>query len=179
MRLRLRLLWLFIASFFKRPLDLTGESIINLMVLPNDVDITKITNDRYSALMDLGRLDLAFRIGLRGVLFKKGWAPVATFITIRFRYPLKVFQRYQLHTRILWWDDRTFYWEQTFKREGRVVATGHVCATVIKRGVVPTSEVVAAIDPGAVTPEMPQVVAKLREAERLIHASQQETPLSL
>jgi len=174
MRLRLRLLWLFIASFFKTPTNLLGESILNLMVLPNDVDVTKITNDRYSALMDLGRLDLAFRCGLRGVLFRKGWVPVATFITIRFRYPLKVFQRYQLHTRILWWDDRTFYWEQSFRRNGRVVGTGHVCATVIKKGIVPTSEVVAAIDPDAIRPEMPEVVAKLMEAEKLIHSSQQE-----
>ena len=174
MRLRLRLLWIFIASFFKKPLSLLDPSVLDLVVFPNDVDVTKITNDRYSALMDLGRLDLAFRIGLRGVFFKKRWVPVATFITIRFRYPLKVFQRYQLHTRVLWWDDKTFYWEQTFKRNGRVVGTGHVCATVIHNGIVPAADVISVIAPGVVRPEMPEIVARLREAESLIHTSQQE-----
>lgn len=40
------------------------ESVLNLRVLPNDVDITKITDDRYIALMDLGRMDIIFRTGL-------------------------------------------------------------------------------------------------------------------
>ena len=40
------------------------ESVLNLRVLPNDIDIIKITNDRFIALMDLGRMDIAFRVGL-------------------------------------------------------------------------------------------------------------------
>ena len=50
MRLRLRLIWLILSSFWKRPLGLLEESVLNLRVFPNDVDITKISNDRYLAL---------------------------------------------------------------------------------------------------------------------------------
>jgi acyl-CoA thioesterase FadM len=175
MKLRLRLLWLIIASFWKKPIDISNESILNLRVLPNDIDITKMTNDRYSALMDLGRMDCVFRAGLRSAMIKNKWIPVASFNTIRFRYPLKVFQKYQLKTRIIWWDETTFYWEQTFERKGRVVATGHVCATLIdKNGSVPSKTIVDIVGPNVLKPDKPKVVTKLREIENFIHDTQKE-----
>lgn len=175
MRLRLRFLWLIIASFFKKPVKLLDETVLNLRVFPNDIDVTKITNDRYSALMDLGRMDFAFRCGLRNVFIKKGWIPVVTFNTLRFRYPLSIMQKYQLKTRILWWDETTFYWEQIFQRNGRIVATGHISATVHKNGLVPTKEIVALIEPDVVKPDMPELVGKLRDAEKLIHSIQRNS----
>lgn len=174
MRLRIRFLWLILASFFKKSITLLDETTLNLIVLPNDVDISKITNDRYSALMDLGRMDFAFRGGLRNVMIKKGWIPVATYITIRFRYPLKIFQRYQLKTRVIWWDDTMFYWEQIFQRKGRIVATGHICGTVQKNGIVPSKEIVDIIGPNVLKPEMPEIVVRLKEAEKIIHGTQKE-----
>lgn len=175
MRLRLRLLWLIISSFWKKPIVALVEAVLELRVLPNDIDITKITNDRYIALMDLGRIDYGFRCGLRNAMFKNKWTPVATFVTIRFRYPLKIFQKYQLKTKLLWWDDTTFYWEQTFERKGRVVATGHVCATLSdENGSVPSKEIMAIAGPNILKPDEPDVVTKLREIENLIHDSQKE-----
>ncbi|TCK18563.1 hypothetical protein DFR30_1842 [Thiogranum longum] len=70
----------------EKPIVILDEAVLNLTVLPNDIDITKITNDRYSALMDLGRMDYAFRCGLRNAMLKNKWIPVATFNTLRFRY---------------------------------------------------------------------------------------------
>ena len=76
-------------------------------------------------------MDIAFRTGLLKLMFKNKWVPLTIFDTIRFRYPLKVFQNYQLKTRIVWWDDTTAYFQQIFERNGRVVATGYVCATFL------------------------------------------------
>jgi len=174
MRLRLRLLWLILASFFKKSITILDETVLNLRVLPNDIDVSKITNDRYSAPMDLGRMDYAFRCGLRNVMVKNKWIPVATFNTLRFRYPLKLFQRYQLKSRIIWWDETTFFWEQTFVRKGRIVATGHVCATLQKNGVIPSKDIVAIIGPNVIKPDMPEIVGKLKEVEKLIHTTQKE-----
>lgn len=121
--------------------------------LPNDIDITIITSDRYSALMDLGRLDCVIRCGLRNVMVKHKWIPIASFQTLRFRYPIKIFQKYQLKTKVIWWDDTTFYWEHTFERKGRIVATGHVCATRInKNGIVSSKEIIATVGPGDLSP---------------------------
>ena len=175
MRLRLRLLLLVLSSFWKKPLGILDESVLNLIVLPNDIDISKISNDRYIALMDLGRMDIVFRSGLLKLMFKNKWGPVVTFDTIRFRYPLKAFQRYQLKTRIVWWDDATFYWKQTFERKGRVVATGYVSGGPFgSNGQVPPQEILDQIGRPVTKPSQPEIAAKLRELEDLIHEAQKE-----
>ena len=173
MRLRLRLLFLIISSFWKKPLGVLDESVLNLRVLLNDIDISKITNDRFIALMDLGRMDIAFRAGLLKTMYRNNWVPLATFDTIRFRYPLKLFQKYQLRTRIVWWDDSTFYFRQIFERNGRVLATGYVCATLLgDDGPVDPGAILSIVDPSVVKPDRPEIVARLREIEDMIHATQ-------
>lgn len=175
MILRIRLLLLVLASLWKKPMDLLDESVLNLRVLPNDTDIMKISNDRYVALMDLGRMDVAFRLGLLKSMFKNKWGPLATFDTIRFRYPLKVFQKYQLKTSVVWWDDTTFYFKQIFERKGRVVATGYVSANCLGfKGPIPSSEVLGEIGQSVTKPAQPEIVARLREIENLIHKTQKE-----
>ena len=156
-------------------MGLLDESVLNLRVFPNDVDITKISNDRYIAIMDLGRMDLGFRIGLRKAMVKKKWGPVVTFHTIRFRYPLKAFQKYQLKTRVIWWDDTTFYWEQTFERKGRVIVTGYVSSTLAnKNGRIPSKAMMEEAEQDVIKPEEPEVVARLRDIEKLIHETQED-----
>lgn len=175
MRLRLRLLLLLISSIWRKPIKLLDESVLNLRVLPNDIDVRKISNDRFLALMDLGRMDIAFRSGLLKSMFKNKWVPLATFDTVRFRYPLKAFQKYQLRTRIVWWDDNTGYFKQVFERKGRVVATGYVCATFLgSNGPIPPDDILAEIGQSSTRPSEPKVVAKLRELEALIHETQAE-----
>jgi len=137
--------------------------------MPNDVDIIKITNDRFFALMDLGRLDIAFRMGLLKKMISNNWVPLATFFTIRFRYPLKVFQKYQLKTRIMYWDDHTFYFHQDFVRKGRIVATGYSCSTLLgPKGPVKPREIFEAVGLSATRPEKPDMVARLQDLEELI-----------
>ncbi len=87
--MRLRLIWLFLSSFWKKPSIFLDESVLNLRVLPNDADVSKVSNDRYTAIMDLGRVDIGLRVGLRKAMTTKFWQPVVSFNTIRFRYPLK------------------------------------------------------------------------------------------
>jgi len=175
MRLRLRLLLLVFLSFWKKRTGFLDESVITLTVLPNDIDILKISDDRYFALMDLGRMNIVFRTGLLKSMFKNKWGPVVSFNTVRFRYPLKVFQRYQLKTKIVWWDDNTFYWKQTFERKGRVVATGYVCGTALgPNGPVPSNQILSELGQSVTKPNQPEIVARLKELEDLVHGSQKE-----
>jgi len=175
MRLRLRLIFLLLASFWKKPLGILDESVITLTVLPNDIDITKMTNDRYISLMDLGRMDLIYRSGLLKWMFKNKWVPVANIAIIRFRYPLKVFQKYQLRTRVLWWDEEFFYCQQIFERNGRVLATGHVKVSLLgSNGLVSTLEILSAIGQLKMQPTQPEIVAKIYELDGHIHENQKE-----
>ena len=175
MKLRLRLFWLFLSSFWRPSLGLLDESVLDLQVLPNDVDVSKISNDRFFALMDLGRMDIAFRGGLLRAMFKNKWIPVATLNTIRYRYPLKVFQKYQLKTQIIWWDDKTGYFRQIFERKGRVVASGYVCATFLgPGGTVAPEDIFNAIGHTLEKPDEPEIVKSLKELESRVRESQQE-----
>ncbi|WP_449422289.1 hypothetical protein [Rhodanobacter lindaniclasticus] len=79
---------------WRKPLNPHDDSLLTFTVLPNDVDVSRISNDRYIAITDLGRMDLAFRNGLFRTMLRDKWAPVATLVTMRFRHPLKLFQRY-------------------------------------------------------------------------------------
>lgn len=170
MRLRLRLLLLILKTLWRKPSKGLDESVLPLRVLPNDVDITKITDDRYFALMDLGRMDFVFRLGLLKTMLIRKWGPLATFCIIRYRHPLRLFQRYQLRTKVIYWDDHTFYFQQDFERKGRILATGYVCATLLgTKGPVAPRDVLAEIGFSAESLEKPEIVSKLQEMDEKIH----------
>jgi acyl-CoA thioesterase FadM len=174
MRLRFRLFWLLLASLWRKPMSVLGESVRPFRVLPNDVDVRKITNDRFIALMDLGRMDIAFRVGLFRRMLREHWAPLVTFTTIRFRHPLTVFEKYRLHSRIIYWDDETFYFEQRFERKGRTVATGYVCATFLgPDGAVAPATIVAAAGQQVERPAKPWIVSCIEESELEVHHAQE------
>lgn len=174
MRLRLRLIWLLLASLWRTRLEVLGESVLAFRVLPNDVDVRKITNDRYLALMDLGRMDIVFRVGLLGTMIRRHWAPLVSFAAIRFRHPLQLFAKYRLHTRIIYWDDHTFYFEQRFERLGRTAATGYVCATFLgPEGPVAPINIIAATGQRPLRPAKPPLLEHLQESEADVHHAQQ------
>ncbi len=179
MRLRLRLLLLIIRALWRKPVKGLVESVLTLRVLPNDIDVTKVTNDRYVALMDLGRMDAAFQLGLLRTMVKRKWVPLSTFCTIRFRHPLEVFRQYRLRTRVIYWDDRTFYFQQEFERKGRIVATGLSCATLLgSKGPVNPRDIFGEIGLSATKPEKPEIVSMLQKMDEMIHQQQRdEDPL--
>jgi len=51
MRLRLRFLLLVLSSFWRKPMGLLDESILNLRVLPNDIDVSKISIKNESSVV--------------------------------------------------------------------------------------------------------------------------------
>lgn len=160
---------------WRKPLNPHDDSLLTFTVLPNDVDVSRISNDRYIAITDLGRMDLAFRNGLFRTMLRDKWAPVATLVTMRFRHPLKLFQRYRLRTRIIYWDEDGFYLLQQFERKGRVVATGYVCATLLgPHGRVAPQDVLAKVRQSAARPEASGIVLQLQELNARIQQGQRE-----
>ena len=173
MRLRLRLLFILIASLWRHKMSFLDESVLNFRVLPNDIDIRQMTNDRFIALMDLGRMDMAFRVGLFKPMVQQKWVPLATFDTIRFRHFLKVFQKFKLHTKIMFWDEKTFYFEQQFERHDRIVATDYVCANCLgSEGPIGPEKVIASTGQSVNKPLKSDIVLKLQELEKNIHERQ-------
>jgi acyl-CoA thioesterase FadM len=179
MRLRLRLIWLLISSFWRKPLNVLDESVLELRVLPNDVDVLKITNDRYLALMDLGRIDFVVRAGLVKAATRRKWVPLSTFVCIRFRYPLRMFEKYLLRTQIIYWDNDTFYFQQAFERNRRTLGTAYSCATLLgPNGPVSPDEILEILKFSGAKPKKPEIVSNLQAANDMIQKSQKEAESS-
>lgn len=74
--------------------------------------------------MDLGRLDYLIKTGLVGRMHRLGWELALGAAEMRYMRPLLPFQRYELKTKVVCWDDKWFYKEQRFVRGGSTVAAG-------------------------------------------------------
>ncbi len=131
MNLYLRLLMLFVKSLFRPRIRVMDESKLNFLVLPNDLDVYgHVNNSRYLAFMDLGRMDLILRSDLGQIISQNGWNPVIGSVSISFRRSLKLFEKFTLRTRIIWWDEKWFYIDQRFESSSQ-----GVCAFAVAKGV--------------------------------------------
>ncbi len=124
-----------LSTLWRPRLNLLDESAIRLRVWPNDLDLNfHMNNGRYLSMMDLGRLDLFARAGILFPALRRGWMPILGEAKIRFRRSLAPFQSYTLRTRVLAWDDKWFYGEQTFEANGQMAATALIRGLLRGRG---------------------------------------------
>ena len=154
MNLYLRLLWLLTARRFRSRVDPIGPCHTPFRVWPTDLDVfMHVNNGVYLSMMDLGRVDLMARSGLMDKLQSRGWHPVVTSQTIQYRRSLRLFERFEIVTRVLAWDDKFILVQQEFVRRGEVVATALMRGRFLSRaGNVPMSEIIAmAGNPGPPT----------------------------
>ncbi len=106
-----------------------NSSRLPLRVWPNDLDLFgHMNNGRYLTLMDLGRLQIVMKSGLLRVMRKHNWYAVVAAVEMRFRRPLRLWQRYTLITEIVDWDETWFLFEQRFESAGKVYARALVQA---------------------------------------------------
>lgn len=157
MNLWFRFIKVLITALFRTRLAPLGESVIRLRVWPNDLDLNgHMNNGRYLTLMDLGRFDLMFRTGMGRAAIRGGWAPIVGSATIRFRRPLNLFQAFELRSRVIGWDEKWFFIEQTFCRNQEFIGSGWIKGLLKSRkGLVSTREVLAALNFALPSPDLP------------------------
>ncbi|TVO68181.1 thioesterase family protein [Sedimenticola selenatireducens] len=144
MNLLFRLIFQLITSRFRPQQSILDAAVLQMRVWPTDLDINRhLTNSRYLALMDLGRIELMLRTGMMGKVLKRRWLPVVSIATLRFRREISPFERFSLHTRLLGWDEKWFYMEQRFETARGVAAVGIVKGLFRgPKGNVPSQELV-------------------------------------
>ena len=121
----------------------TGPCISTLRVYPNDLDVNgHVNNGFYLTYADLGRMDLLLRSGNFRKILNQGWYPVVVAETIRFHKSLKLFQRFNITTEVIGWDEKNFLLQQSFERNNEVVALAVINARFLSRkgGSVSTAE---------------------------------------
>jgi acyl-CoA thioesterase FadM len=134
----MNLYWrLFLTSLlarFRPKVSLWEGSHTPFRVLPNDLDVFRhLTNSRYLAFGDLGRLDLLSRGSYWRDIRGRGWFPVVTAQTITYKRSLKLWQKFQVHTRVLGFDDRHSYLQQSFVVGDQLMARSVVQIRFLKR----------------------------------------------
>lgn len=106
-----------------------------MLVWPSDVDVyAHLNNGRFFTLMDVGRWELAIRTGLVAAAQRHGWRPVVVACAARFRRELKPLARFALASAIRTWDDKYFYVEHRFEKDGQAHAVGFVQAVSKREG---------------------------------------------
>lgn len=141
------------------PLPLTGIHVSRHICWPWDLDLwLELNNGRAMTLYDLGRIMNAQRVGLVRVLTKRRWGMTMAGSTVRFRRRIRGFERFEMRSRVVCWDDRFLYLEQSmWKRNGDCAS--HVlfrAAVTDKDGIVAPARAIAEMRHGAIpSPDMP------------------------
>ena len=135
MNLYFRLIRVLLKAFFTPRHDLMSESRLSFRAWPLDCDINfHLTNSRYLALMDLGRTYHLGHAGIFSTVWKNKWFPVAHACEIVFRRAIKPWQKFDVVSRLVFFDEKSWYIEQRFEVKGQVYAHAFVKAFLVCRG---------------------------------------------
>lgn len=150
-------------------LPLTGTHVSRHRIWPQDIDVWgELNNGRTLTLYDLGRLSLFVRNGVGSALRHRGWGGTVAGVSVRYRARVRPFERVSMRSRILGWDDRFIYLDQSMWRGPDCTSQALLRTAVVARGrLVPTAKVEAALGVGS-PPGLPGWVAGwiAAEAER-------------
>ena len=135
---------------------------------PWDLDMLgELNNGRTLTLYDLGRIPMAYRVGLVDVLKRKRWGLTMAGASVRYRRRVRTFQTVEMHSRGAYWDDKFFYIEQSmWNKAGE--CTSHIVyrsAVTGKNGIVPPAQVIRELGVDEVSPPAPEWVKAWIDAD--------------
>ena len=168
MLLLLRFLLTLLRARFRSRLGALDESVTRFTTLPHDCDLNLHLNaGRFVSFMDVARVELIVRLRLLRKMLERGWRPVAGGCIVRYRRSILPFERFEIRTRVVGWDERWFYIEHVVEKNGTFCAIGHTRMVIRGRnGSIPPREVLALMKDAELTsPELPAVVREWRDVE--------------
>ncbi|MCI2395771.1 thioesterase family protein [Aliiroseovarius sediminis] len=150
-----------------KPLPITGTHVSHHMCWPWDIDLWReLNNGRTLTLYDLGRIPLAGRTGLTRMLIKNRWGLTMAGASVRYRKRIRTFVRFEMHSRVVGWDDRFIYVEQSMWLGGECAnQIVYRSAVTDRSGIVPTARVVDALRYEGPQPELPKWVQAWIDAD--------------
>ena len=163
----LRLAKEMVRARFMPPLPLDGTHVSHHMCWPIDLDFNfEMNNGRVLSVYDIGRIPLALRMGLLKVMMKNGWGFAMAGASVRYRKRIRVFDRFEVHSRAVGKDDKFFYIEQTVWKKGEAASNIiYRSAITNKNGIVATDLVGEAMGRPDWDPDPPDWVKNWIEAE--------------
>jgi acyl-CoA thioesterase FadM len=147
-----------------------GEThVTQLICWPWDIDLwMELNNGRTLTIMDLGRVVLFRRMGVIGAMRAKRWAGTIAGASVRYRRRVRMFDRIEMRSRIVGWDARFTYAEQSLWRGGECCSHALLRMAITGgKGIVPSADLAAAMGLPAESPSLPPWVAAWAEADAL------------
>ena len=134
---------------------------------PWDLDMfMEVNNGRLLTLYDLGRFDLAIRIGLLKILRKNNWGLVVAGSSVRYRRRVRVFDKVTMRTQIVGLDEKWIYIAQSIWVKGQPTSSVLLRTGITAKGkVIPVKDVSAAFGSEKFEPEMPDWVQAWIDAD--------------
>jgi acyl-CoA thioesterase FadM len=150
------------------PLGVLEEDRLRMRVLPNDIDINMhMNNARYLNIMDYARTHLLARSRLLEHIVNSRWRPLVGAVWITYRRSLPLFSSFSLSSRIVCWDEKWFYIEQTFTGRQGLAAVGWVKGVLRdRRGNVDPQRVIEGVAPGTLSPPIPEAISSWNDLTR-------------
>lgn len=150
------------------PLGVLDPDTLRMRVWPNDIDINfHMNNARYLNLMDYARTHLLARARLLEHVVRLRWQPLVGAVWMTYRRSLPLLAAFTITSRLVCWDDRWFYIEQTFTGREGLAAVGWVKGMLRDaRGTVPPQKALERVSPGVVSPPIPEGILEWNELTR-------------
>lgn len=149
-------------------LGLFDTHISHHICWPWDIDPwMELNNGRTLTLFDLGRMPFSTRTGMFRAMRANGWGMAVAGNSTRYRRRVRMFHHFSTETRLLGWDRRFLYVEQSMWRKGE--ALNHILirlAATDANGILPPEKLIAAMGyPDRECPQLPGWVTAWIEAD--------------
>ncbi|MGL6212070.1 MAG: acyl-CoA thioesterase [Paracoccaceae bacterium] len=156
-----------LSKFKGRPMGLFDTHISHHMCWPQDIDPwMELNNGRALTLYDLGRVPMAVRMGFDKLGKSHGWGLTVAGASTRYRRRVRMFDRFEMRSKVIGWDQRFLYMDQSMWRGAECTSQMLLRAAVAsKDGIVAPEKVVAAMGHPADSPALPQWVQAWSQAD--------------
>jgi acyl-CoA thioesterase FadM len=161
MNLWFRLLLLLLRRPWRQNADPFSTTVVRMRVWPLDLDLNRhVTNGRYFTLADVGRMDYVLKSGCFRTALRHKAVPIVGDAWGKFRRELRLFESFEVHTRMLGWDDKWSFLEHRFVKDGRVVGVVVMRGLFrAARGTVPPADIVRDLGLPEQSPAIPEWMA--------------------
>lgn len=162
-----RLATLSVKAFRAPRLEVFGVCETTFRARPWDLDMfMEVNNGRILTLYDLGRFDLAIRIGLIDILRKNKWGLVVAGSSTRYRRRVRLFDKVTMRTQIAGMDEKWVYITQSIWVKNQPASSALLRTGVTAGGkVIPVAEVSAAFGMNDWAVDMPDWIQAWIEAD--------------
>jgi acyl-CoA thioesterase FadM len=152
-----RMWWATRAARRMPPIGIFDWHVSHHTCLPWDLDLwAELNNGRTLTLYDLGRIPMGARVGMFDAMRPRRWGIAVAGVSVRFRKRIKMFERVEMRTRVIGWDRRFLYMEQSLWK-GADCANHMLIRSAVTsdKGIVDPGELVVAMGLDAVSPALP------------------------